>query len=50
MLLVNLRMDAVLVKERMQIKWTSEAGIVENIDVVVKEFKEARGLQVGFYS
>jgi adenylate kinase len=45
MLLVNLRMDGVFVKENMHIKWTSEMGIVENIMAIVKEFKETRGLQ-----
>lgn len=46
MLLVNLRMDAIFVKESMNIKWASETGIVENISSVVKEFKETRGLLV----
>lgn len=44
MLLVNLRMDAVFAKESMNIKWASETGIVENINAMVKEFKESRGL------
>ncbi|KAK3092589.1 hypothetical protein FSP39_004695 [Pinctada imbricata] len=44
-LLVNLRMDAVFVKENMRINWVSEAGIVENIQQVIKEYKDTRKLQ-----
>ncbi|KAL8611092.1 hypothetical protein ACOMHN_064382 [Nucella lapillus] len=44
-LLVNLRMDAVFVKENMRISWASEAGIVENIQQVIKEYKDSRNLQ-----
>ena len=46
MLLVNLRMDAVFVKENMHIKWVAETGIVDNMEATVKEFKETRGLLV----
>lgn len=46
MLLVNLRMDAVFVKENMRIRWSSETGIVESIAGIVKEYKETRGLNV----
>ena len=46
MLLVNLRMDAVNVKENMRINWASEAGMVENIAGVIKEYKDSRNLQV----
>lgn len=45
-LLVNLRMDAVFVKENMRIMWVSEAGMVENIDQIIKEYKDFRKLQV----
>ncbi|KAL4237761.1 Adenylate kinase 7 [Mactra antiquata] len=44
MLLVNLRMDAVNVKENMRISWVSEAGMVENIQAIVKEYKDTRNL------
>lgn len=44
MLLVNIRMDAIFVKESMHIKWAAETGIVENITAIVKEFKDTRGL------
>ncbi|CAG5133898.1 unnamed protein product, partial [Candidula unifasciata] len=45
MVLVNLRMDAVFVKESMHINWVSEAGIVENIQSLIKEYKISRSLQ-----
>ncbi len=45
-LLVNLRMDAVYVKENMRIRWVSETGILESIPKIVKEYKESRGLMV----
>ena len=46
MLLVNLRMDAVYVKENMRIRWVCETGIVENIEQIVKEYKQTRNLLV----
>ena len=46
MLLVNLRMDAVFVKENMRIRWVSETGVVDNIGALVKEYKETRNLMV----
>ncbi|KAJ8045225.1 Adenylate kinase 7 [Holothuria leucospilota] len=44
MLLVNLRMDGVYIKENMNIRWIAEQGIVDNIPEVIKEYKKARGL------
>lgn len=44
-LLVNLRMDAVFVKESMRINWASEAGMVENMLRIIKEYKDSRNLQ-----
>ncbi|PVD26309.1 hypothetical protein C0Q70_13980 [Pomacea canaliculata] len=44
-LLVNLRMDAVYVKENMHISWVSETGLVDNIHNVIKEYKDSRNLQ-----
>ena len=44
LLLVNLRMDAQHVKD-MSFEWKSEAGPVENMGSVIKEYKDARGLQ-----
>lgn len=45
MLLVNLRMDSVFVKENMHISWVSEAGIIDNIIPIIKEYKDSRSLQ-----
>lgn len=46
MLMVNLRMDSVFVKENMKIRWISEAGIIENLANIVKEYRESRKLLV----
>lgn len=45
-LLVNLRMEAVFLKETFNIKWVAQTGLVENIGRVVKEYKQSRGLLV----
>ncbi|KAK3753134.1 hypothetical protein RRG08_024412 [Elysia crispata] len=45
MLLVDLRMDSVFVKENMHISWVSEAGIIDNIIPIIKEYKDTRSLQ-----
>jgi adenylate kinase len=44
MLLVNLRMECVFVKENMKIHWVSEAGIANNIVNTVKEYRGTRQL------
>ncbi|XP_009867309.1 PREDICTED: adenylate kinase 7, partial [Apaloderma vittatum] len=44
MLLVNLRMESMFLKETFNIKWVAEAGLVENIQKIVKEYKQSRGL------
>ncbi|KAM6273345.1 adenylate kinase 7 [Porphyrio hochstetteri] len=44
MLLVNLRMESMFLKENFNIKWVAQAGLVENIEQVVKEYKQSRGL------
>ncbi|NXF70598.1 KAD7 kinase, partial [Sclerurus mexicanus] len=44
MLLVNLQMEANFLKETFNIKWVAEAGLIENIEQVVKEYKQSRGL------
>ena len=36
-------------KENMRISWVSEAGLVENISDMVKEYKNARKLQVDVF-
>ncbi|KFQ39472.1 Adenylate kinase 7, partial [Mesitornis unicolor] len=44
MLLVNLRMESMFLKESFNIKWAAETGLVENIEKIVKEYKQSRGL------
>ncbi|KAM6311370.1 adenylate kinase 7 [Aegotheles albertisi] len=44
MLLVNLRMESMFLKEIFNIKWVAQAGLVENIEQIVKEYKQSRGL------
>ncbi|XP_015103151.3 adenylate kinase 7 [Vicugna pacos] len=43
-LLVNLRMEALFVKENFNIRWVAQAGFVENINSVLKEYKQSRRL------
>ncbi|NXK06479.1 KAD7 kinase, partial [Herpetotheres cachinnans] len=44
MLLVNLRMESTFLKETFNIKWVAQAGLVENIEQIIKEYKQSRGL------
>ncbi|KAF1445664.1 Adenylate kinase 7, partial [Pygoscelis papua] len=44
MLLVNLRMESMFLKESFNIKWVAQSGLVENIEQIVKEYKRSRGL------
>ncbi|NWH80805.1 KAD7 kinase, partial [Piaya cayana] len=44
MLLVNLRMKAMFLKDIFNIKWVAQAGLVENIEQIVEEYKKSRGL------
>ncbi|XP_042721852.1 adenylate kinase 7 [Lagopus leucura] len=44
MLLVNLRMEAMFLKEAFNIKWVAQTGLVENIEQIVEEYKQSRGL------
>ena len=39
-------MEAVFVKESMHIAWVAEAGLVENIQQIVKEYRTSRALLV----
>lgn len=39
-------MDANFVKENMNMRWICETGIMENIEMLVKEYKQSRGLLV----
>uniref|UniRef100_A0A6Q2YKS9 Nucleoside-diphosphate kinase n=1 Tax=Esox lucius TaxID=8010 RepID=A0A6Q2YKS9_ESOLU len=43
-LFVNLRIEAVYLKENFNIQWACESGLVDNIDRVVEEYKQTRGL------
>uniref|UniRef100_A0A672YDF1 Adenylate kinase 7b n=1 Tax=Sphaeramia orbicularis TaxID=375764 RepID=A0A672YDF1_9TELE len=43
-LTVNLRMESVHLKDHLSIPWLCEAGLVENIDLVVEEYRRTRGL------
>ncbi|XP_010086404.1 PREDICTED: adenylate kinase 7, partial [Pterocles gutturalis] len=44
MLLVNLRMESMFLNETFNIKWIAQSGLVENIEQIVKEYKQSRGL------
>lgn len=46
MITIDLRMDSAYIKENMQIRWVSEAGFVDNISKLVKEYKTSRNLIV----
>ncbi|CAL8314971.1 unnamed protein product [Lota lota] len=41
---VDLRMEAALLKDTFNLRWTSESGMVENIDRIVGEYKHTRQL------
>ncbi|XP_070835539.1 adenylate kinase 7 [Chaetodon trifascialis] len=43
-MLVNLRMEGVHLKELFSINWLCEFGLVENIELVVEEYRQTRGL------
>ncbi|KAM5241080.1 adenylate kinase 7 isoform 1-T1 [Hipposideros larvatus] len=43
-LLVNLRMETLFVKENFNIRWVAQSGFVENINSILKEYKQNRGL------
>uniref|UniRef100_A0A8D0SDX1 Uncharacterized protein n=1 Tax=Sus scrofa TaxID=9823 RepID=A0A8D0SDX1_PIG len=43
-LLLNLRMEALFVKENFNIRWSAQAGFVENINSILKEYKQSRRL------
>ncbi|NWV28803.1 KAD7 kinase, partial [Origma solitaria] len=44
MLLVNLQMDCKYLTENFNMKWVAETGLIENIEQVVMEYKQTRGL------
>ncbi|KAG7254219.1 hypothetical protein CRUP_009525 [Coryphaenoides rupestris] len=40
----NLRMEAAYVKELLSVPWVCEAGMVENVELLVDQYKHTRGL------
>lgn len=44
---VNLRMEGVHLEELFSINWLCKSGLVENIELVVEEYRQNRGLWVG---
>ncbi|XP_035869702.1 adenylate kinase 7 isoform X2 [Phyllostomus discolor] len=43
-LLVNLRMEAICVKEHFNMRWVAHTGFVENINNILREYKQSRKL------
>lgn len=43
---VNLRLDGVLVRELFEVNWRYESGLVTNIEQMVEEYRQIRGLEV----
>ncbi|XP_041661053.1 adenylate kinase 7-like isoform X2 [Cheilinus undulatus] len=41
---VDLRLEAFVIKESLNLHWTSEGGMTENIESIVKEYKDTRQL------
>lgn len=41
---INLKMDPVLVQDKLQMEWGYESGFVANVSTVIEELKESRGL------
>lgn len=39
-------MEAVFVKENFNIRWVAQTGFVENINNILKEYKQSQGLLV----
>lgn len=46
-MLVDLRMEAVYLKELFSISWVCDSGLVDNMEQVVEEYRLTRGLLVG---
>ncbi|KAM7395120.1 hypothetical protein PAMA_006730 [Pampus argenteus] len=41
---INLRLDAFIIKDSFNVRWTSETGMVENMERIVEEYKDTRQL------
>lgn len=46
---VNLLIETVLLKRRLNVHWVCESGLVTNIDRVVEEYRQTRWLQVSLW-
>lgn len=44
---VDLRMEAVHINQLFFISWLCESGLVDNVELVVEEYRRNRGLLVG---
>lgn len=45
-IMVNLRVKGVYIKELFSVSWLCESGLVDNIELVVEEYRQTRGLLV----
>lgn len=43
---VDLRLDTFIIKDSFRLQWTSEAGMIENMESIVEEYKDTRQLLV----
>lgn len=43
---IDLSLEASQLKDLYDLRWTSETGMVENMEMIVQEYKEARQLLV----
>ncbi|XP_056261606.1 adenylate kinase 7-like isoform X1 [Seriola aureovittata] len=41
---INLQLDALTIKDSFSLRWTSESGMVENMESIVEEYKDTRQL------
>ncbi|KAM4600941.1 adenylate kinase 7-like [Polymixia lowei] len=41
---INLRLEPALLKDTFNLRWTSEAGMIENMDRIIEEYKDSRQL------
>lgn len=46
---INLCLEAFIVKDSFELLWVSEAGMVENMEKIVEEYKASRQLQVNVH-
>ena len=46
---IDLRLEPFIIKDTFSIRWKSEAGLVDNIESIVEEYKETRQLLVSVH-